>query len=90
MVVEGKCCIKKTYHPFQVFFPQIILSRHDVQMQIYGGENLLHIICVKIFAKNYHILGQKWVSLPLFSILSAQDIIIVHLSWFTNKKSPES
>ena len=40
-------------------------------------------------------LGQKWVSLALFSILSAQNIIIVHPTWFypssgMKNKSPES
>ena len=45
-------------------------------------ENLIHIIHIWIFAKNGNFLGQKWVSLALFSILSAQNIIIVHTSWF--------
>ena len=42
-------------------------------------ENLIHIIHIWIFAKNGNFLGQKWVSLALFSILSAQNIIIGQL-----------
>ena len=58
-------------------------------------ENLIHIIHIWIFAKNGNFLGQKWVSLALFSILSAQNIIIVHTSWFYPSsgmkiKSPKS
>ena len=49
----------------------------------------------KLFSKNGNILGQKWVSLALFSILSAQNIIIVHPTWFypssgMKNMSPES
>ena len=58
-------------------------------------KNLIHIIHIWIFAKNGNFLGQKWVSLALFSILSAQNIIIVHPTWFypssgMKNKSPES
>ena len=47
------------------------------------------------WAKNGNFFGQKWVSLALFSILSAQNIIIVHPTWFypssgMKNKSPES
>ena len=60
-----------------------------------ADENLIHIIHIWIFAKNGNFLGQKWVSLALFSILSAQNIIIVHPTWFypssgMKNKSPES
>ena len=50
----------------------------------YAGadENLIHISNISIFAKNGNFLGQKWISLALFSILSALNIIIVHPSWF--------
>ena len=58
-------------------------------------KNLIHIIHIQIFAKNGNSVGQKWVSLALFSILSAQNIIIVHPTWFypssgMKNKSPES
>ena len=58
-------------------------------------ENIIHIIHIWIFAKNGNFLGQKWVSLALFSILSAQNIISVHPTWFypssgMKNKSPES
>ena len=48
-----------------------------------------------MFTKNGFFLGQKWVNLALFSILSSQNIIIVHPSWFHPSsgmkiKSPES
>ena len=36
----------------------------------------------KLFSKNGNILGQKWVSLALFSIQSAHNIIIFHPTWF--------
>ena len=36
----------------------------------------------KYVPQKYHFLGQKWVSLALFSILSAQNIIIAHPTWF--------
>ena len=39
-------------------------------------KNLIHIIHIKIFAKNGNFLGQEWVSLALLSILSAQNIIL--------------
>ena len=38
----------------------------------YADENLIHIIHKQIFAKKSPFLGQKWPSLALFSILSAQ------------------
>ena len=44
-----------------------------------GDENIIH---KQIFAKNCQLFGQKRVSLALFSILSAQNIIIVHPTWF--------
>ena len=40
-------------------------------------KNLIHIIQIQIFAKNGNFLSQKWVSLALFLILSAQTILIV-------------
>ena len=50
----------------------------------YAGadENFIHIRNISIFAKNGNFLGQKWISLALFSILSALNIIIGHPSWF--------
>ena len=67
-------------------------NMRNMRMRI---ENLIHIIHILIFAKNGNFLGQKWVSLALFSILSAQNIIIVHTSWFYPSsgmkiKSPKS
>ena len=38
----------------------------------YADENIIHIITIEYLPKNCQILGQKGVSLTLFSILSAQ------------------
>ena len=54
-----------------------------MRMQEYADadENLIHIIHINI-CQSWQVFGPKWVSLALLSILSAQNIIIVHTSWF--------
>ena len=47
-----------------------------------ADENIIHIIHISIFSKNGNFLVHKWVSLSLFPILSAQNIISVHPTWF--------
>ena len=40
------------------------------------------IFSVFLICKTWQFVGQNWVSLPLFSILSAQNISISYTSWF--------
>ena len=53
----------------------LAMRMRNIRMRM---KNLIHIIHISIFAKNGNFLGQKWFSLALFSILSAQNIIIAH------------
>ena len=63
-------------------FMRIIRICAEMREYADADENLIHIIHIEIFAKNGNFLGRKWVSPALFSILSAQNITIVHPTWF--------
>ena len=60
-----------------------------------ADENLIHIIHIKNICRKWQLFGPKMGQPGSVSILSAQNIIIVHSTWFypssgMKNKSPES